>query len=377
MSRAKLLVVEDEPNLLMGIRDMLQLDDYAVMTASNGVEALEVLENSNGTMPDMIVSDIMMPKMDGYRFFEEVRKRPDWGEIPFIFLTAKGEKSDVQRSRRLGVHDHLVKPFEAEDLLLAVHQRLKIQESVIGNKIDALEQLKRRILTILNHEFRTPLTIVAAYSEMVKENSDRMQGDSLQSLDVGELRFFLNEINTGASRLRHLIENFILLVELETGDAAKNYTFWKGRVEDFGVLIGAVVDRFQNDERYVHQCEASIESDLPAITGHGEYLNVMLSELLLNAAKFSPPDKPISLDAYSTAESVCVRVTDQGRGIAADELEVIWDKFYQIDRDQFEDQGAGSGLAIVKGLAELHEAEVRVESTVGEGSSFSLIFPRV
>lgn len=216
MSKAKLLVVEDEHNLLLGIRDILELDDYSVVTAMNGQQALEVLRNQNSQLPDLILSDIMMPYMDGIQFLKEVRKREEWVKIPFIFLTAKGAKIDIQQGKLLGVDDYLVKPFDADDLLVAVESRLKRHEVLNQMSEVKIDDMKRNILTILNHEFRTPLTLVVAYADMLKDNQvDKMSDE--------ELLIFLREINMGADRLRHLVENFILLVELETDDAAKNY----------------------------------------------------------------------------------------------------------------------------------------------------------
>src|SRR5262245_37756933 len=105
MSKARILIVEDDANLLDGIRTILELDHYAVVTAENGVQALHVLR-TQPTPPELIVSDIMMPQMDGIEFLQQVRKETRWVAIPFIFLTARGEKSDVQRGKRLGVDDY-------------------------------------------------------------------------------------------------------------------------------------------------------------------------------------------------------------------------------------------------------------------------------
>src|SRR5262245_22614694 len=102
MSKARILIVEDDANLLDGIRTILELDHYTVLTADNGLHALQVLR-TQPALPELIVSDIMMPQMDGIELLQQVRKESRWVAIPFIFLTAKGEKSDIQRGKRLGV----------------------------------------------------------------------------------------------------------------------------------------------------------------------------------------------------------------------------------------------------------------------------------
>ncbi|MEM6527774.1 MAG: response regulator, partial [Chloroflexota bacterium] len=91
MSRGKILIVEDDANLLAGIRDILQLENYTVLTATDGEAGLAVLEDEEYP-PDLIVSDIMMPRMDGIQFLMKVREIDRFVSIPFIYLTAKGEK---------------------------------------------------------------------------------------------------------------------------------------------------------------------------------------------------------------------------------------------------------------------------------------------
>lgn len=371
MTKATLLVVEDEPNLLLGIRDILELDNYYVMTAQNGQQALDVLQKSAEQLPDLIVSDIMMPYMDGIELLQEVRNREQWVTIPFIFLTAKGEKSDIQRGRRLGVDDYLVKPFDADDLLVAVDAKLRRHQAISRVHAGAVSNIKRNILTILNHEFRTPLTLVVAYADMLKENN-------VEAMNEEELLLFLREINSGADRLRRLIENFILLVELETGDAQKTFAWRKHKITDMETLVKAAYNQVMESDKVLHTGTLKIHEPLPHVIGDRDYLVVIMRELVDNAVKFSTPDKPVRVEAEAVNGDLHVRVIDQGRGIPEAEREMIWDTFYQIDRDTFEDQGAGSGLAIVKGLVSLHEgARVDIQSLANEGSTFTLVLPSV
>src|SRR5262245_12632287 len=118
------LVVDDDQVILETVEDILRLSGYNTLAASNGVKALERLYASS---PDLIVSDISMPDMDGYQFYEAVRANPAWTLIPFIFLSARGQRTDIRRGTRLGADAYLVKPFEPEDLLGAVEARLARQ----------------------------------------------------------------------------------------------------------------------------------------------------------------------------------------------------------------------------------------------------------
>ncbi|HRF93701.1 MAG TPA: response regulator [Aggregatilineales bacterium] len=369
MPKAKLLVVEDEHNLLLGIRDILELDEYSVVTASKGQQALDVLKSQKSGLPDLILSDIMMPYMDGIEFLKEVRKNEAWVKIPFIFLTAKGAKGDVQQGKLLGVDDYLIKPFDADDLLVAVESRLTRHQALNQASEDEIHDIKRNILTILNHEFRTPLTLVVAYADMLKDNNVDKMSDS-------ELLLFLREINMGADRLRHLIENFILLVELETQDAAKNFEWRSHPITNFHTLLETACNKYRNNPRYTNTLELNLPKTVPTVFGDREYIMTMLSELIDNAYKFSPNGEPITVEVGMVENGGAqVRIIDRGRGIPTQEVENIWKSFYQVNREQFEDQGAGSGLAIVRGLARLHNAQLDVTSEEGKGSCFSVTFP--
>ena len=364
--KARVLIVEDDLNLLEGIQTVLELDAYSVISVENGQQALAVLRESS-VLPDLIVSDIMMPHMDGIQLLREVRKVPLWIKIPFIFLTARSEKTDIQRGKQLGVDDYLVKPFDADDLLIAVESRLN-RHKVLNDLFDnAMSTMKRNILTILNHEFRTPLTFVVAYADMLN--------DQTQSLSDEELLTFLRGVNTGALRLRRLIENFIQLVEMETGDAQRSYDLRKAPITKVAELFEASRLEVYNITHFEQPFSIDVEPNLPSFIGDALYLKMGLSQLIDNAVKFSQPDQPISAGARLEGDELLLWVRDQGRGIEPAEQTHIWEMFYQINRETFEDQGTGSGLAIVNNVALLHGGHAEVESRIQEGSTFTLHIP--
>lgn len=367
-TKGRILVVEDDANLLEGIRTVLVLDGYDVVTAENGAIALNWMQQTP-RRPDLIVSDIMMPQMDGIEFLKQVRAVNDWVSIPFIFLTARSEKADVQLGKQLGVDDHLPKPFEADDLLSTVSGKMKRLRAIRSVHEEQISDVKKKILTILNHEFRTPLTFVVAYSDLLnvaREDSAEMNDEEMLS--------FLKGINLGAVRLRRLIENFIMLVELETGDARTAYQLRCAPVRDLPGLL----DRARTvalDGRGDRQIVLQPLFDLPEFYADSDYLLMSLVQLLDNALKFSPADSVIEVGAETAGDAVRVWVRDHGRGIPPDELENIWTSFYQVNRAIHEDPGAGSGLAIVKGIMTLHNGRATVTSEYGRGSTFSLFFP--
>ena len=369
MSKGRILVVEDDNALLEGIRDILELDGYDVLTANNGMDGLKRLHEA-GTPPDLIVSDIMMPKMGGYEFFETVRAEANWVTIPFIFLTAKGEKADVRMGIGMGVDYYVTKPFDSEDLLVAVESRLRRAKQYDARTSTQVAELKRNILTILNHEFRTPLTYVVAYADMLSRDAEDLSPEEFSS--------FLRGIHAGSERLRKLIENFIFLVELETGEALATYNWRKRRITDFEAMLESVVEQAQMEaeDRNIHFV-VEVADEPFAVEGDREYLRGALSRLVENAIKFSKPEGgTVTLRAAAEGERVLLSVSDEGRGIPEQELARIFEPFYQVDRERYEDQGAGSGLAIVRGVAGLHGGEVRVESEAGQGSTFTIVLPR-
>jgi DNA-binding NarL/FixJ family response regulator len=119
--KKKLLLVDDDPNLVLLVKDYLEFRGYEVTAANNGREALEVLDKN---IPDMIICDVMMPEVDGYGFVADLRKRQDIGWIPVLFLSAKGQSQDRIKGLNLGADVYMVKPFEPEELVAQVESSL-------------------------------------------------------------------------------------------------------------------------------------------------------------------------------------------------------------------------------------------------------------
>jgi signal transduction histidine kinase len=373
MRKAKLLIVEDDVNLLASLREIFEMDNYEVMTARDGQQALRLMTQHEDAPPQLIVSDIMMPTMDGFEFLERVRQNPRWVTIPVIYLTAKSDKSDMRQGKFLGVDDYVTKPFDTPDLVAAVEARLKRYQAIDDVQSSRIAGVRRNILTVLNHEFRTPLTLVVAYADMLKEFGE---GEMTHE----QLLEFLKGVNSGADRLRRLIENFILLVELDTDDFRQRSTVWRHqRLREPESVIQQAIDYVTTVRREPRHFEVSVPAPLPAITGDKEFLSIALRELLDNAAKFSPASTPIEVTAWAevttAGEYLYIAVRDHGRGIQPGEVEKIWHSFYQINRDHHEDQGAGVGLAIARGIISLHDGDILVASHPSEGSTFTIALP--
>jgi putative two-component system response regulator len=121
MANETLLVVDDNEALREGLSEMLSFEGFTVITAENGLEALNKM---HVVTPDLIISDISMPQMDGYSYFNAVRSKPEWVTIPFVFLTARAEREDIMLGKNMGAEDYLVKPLSRDELVTAVRSRL-------------------------------------------------------------------------------------------------------------------------------------------------------------------------------------------------------------------------------------------------------------
>ena len=118
----KLLLIDDDPNLILLVKDYLEFRGYEVMAAGNGREALEIL---NLHLPDMIICDVMMPEMDGYAFVNKIRQDSRTSSIPIMFLSAKGQSQDKIKGLTTGADIYMIKPFEPEELVAQVESSLK------------------------------------------------------------------------------------------------------------------------------------------------------------------------------------------------------------------------------------------------------------
>jgi len=137
MSAKKILIIEDQVPMRRNIALLLEMEGFEVVTAGNGVTGVEAARRDR---PNLILCDVMMPEMDGYGVVQALRADKDLSSIPFIFLTAKGDKSDIRIGMNFGADDYLTKPVIREDLLAAVHARLARAEAIDERMTDAVNR---------------------------------------------------------------------------------------------------------------------------------------------------------------------------------------------------------------------------------------------
>ena len=162
------LCVEDELPIREAITDLLQLSisrfDVNVIAAGNGEEGLKQLHYMT---PDLIISDVSMPRMDGFQFLSELRKEHQWARIPFIFLTAHGSQEAERMGRKHGIEQFITKPFDPAEFVKRVETQLKRAFEEQDKSNQAFQTIQKEIAHVLQHEFRTPLTFVMAYFDFL------------------------------------------------------------------------------------------------------------------------------------------------------------------------------------------------------------------
>jgi two-component system sensor histidine kinase/response regulator len=361
-----ILVVEDDSSMLEIISLLLEDEGYQVVQANNGRAGLSTLEDSQ---PNLIISDVMMPGMDGFDFYEQVRAKMEWAQIPFIFLTAKGQRTDVRRGMGLGADDYLTKPFEPEDLLSAVKIRLARAAETQAAMSKVSSDLSERIVQTLTHEFRTPLTLVLGYTDLLEA--------SAKQLPEAERQLILQGLRSGTQRLVDLVEDFLLLNQLETGTLALKMNSERPTTSQPDWIVNLVMDQFmeQAADRNVSLIVKLGAAGATVAASHRD-VSEIARKLVDNAIKFSKGEGGrVVVSTRLEGRFWVLEVADDGIGIRQEALPWIFDAFRQVDRDRREQQGVGIGLAIVRGLTETYQGHVEVESTLNEGSIFTVRLP--
>jgi DNA-binding response OmpR family regulator len=181
----KILVIEDEASLLEDIIEMLRFAEFDVEGASDGEEGLQ---KARYWQPDVILCDIMMPGIDGFDVLRNIRDTGETSNMPFIFLTARGDRNSQRHGMALGADDFIVKPFTTNELLTSISARLKRQADMTETSEARLERTKQQLARMVTHELRTPLisinTVVEVISRQVNQLSPSEINELLESVQA-------------------------------------------------------------------------------------------------------------------------------------------------------------------------------------------------
>jgi signal transduction histidine kinase len=359
---ATILLVDDNAVLLRSIERLLRMEGFQVLTAKDGIDALRQMEKN--PPPDLIISDISMPSMDGFEFFQAVRQHFEWLDIPFLFLTARDQIDDLRRGYNLGVDDYIVKPLDNERLLLIIRSKLKRRTELMEHlnvQQHALDQAKRELAMMVAHELRTPLVSISMVAEILSREIDKMGPEQVQDM--------LDTMQSGSARLTRLSEQMVMFVQLQSGALEHSI---RDHVRPSAVR-DAVVGAIERARQFIHrQHEVPVEyeeEELGArIRGDLSSLEHALAELISNAVTFSPPDKPVTIAEWLDNGFVWLTISDKGPGIPEDELARVFEPYHQVNRQQYEQQGIGIGLPLAQGIIAAHDGVLEIRSVVGRGT---------
>jgi two-component system sensor histidine kinase/response regulator len=365
MAKPIILLVEDDLALLNGMCDTLEMVGYRTVSATNGQEALTALAE---VRPDLIISDIMMPEMDGYDFHQAVSSDSEMATIPFIFLTAKSDQADVRKGLRDGVDAYLIKPFDLEDLLIHVENKLRRFAVIRQEALAQLDELQQQIITMFSHELRTPLTYIQGYTDLLAGQPEAFSRD--------EITTFLQGIQVGSSRLNRLVENLLALVQLDTGVFRQEFEHFAVR-DDVGRLVRLAANHLAPTAANKGiAIDVKVDDHLSPVRLVSTHINQVISNLVDNAIKFSQrPDSRVLVRVYQNEERLLVDVIDEGIGIGPHDARDVFQRFRQVNRAKHEQAGLGVGLAIARGLMQIHGGDIELTSKLGEGSRFTAWFP--
>jgi two-component system sensor histidine kinase/response regulator len=365
-----ILFVDDNAALLRSVEWLLKMEGYTVVLASDGNEAMQRMR-AGAPVPDLIISDITMPGMDGFEFYKTLRKYEQWTEIPFIFLTARDQVEDLEQGYSLGAEDYLVKPLDQDRLLWIVRGKLKRSRELrarITNQEAALKKARQDLATMVAHELRTPLVSITMVADIL--------GREMELLNPDQVREMLDAMQSGQIRLHRLVEQMVMYVEMKSGvmqTTVKN-AMRPHRLHD--VLLEAVRYSQQMDYRQ-RGIPIRLEEEQPDVLVRSDpnSLRQALGEIMLNAVAFSRPADEIRVAQWAADDWTSVVITDRGPGIPEDELGRVFEPFYQVNREWFEQQGIGVGLALVKGIIELHGGIIEIHSDQEQGTRVTVTLP--
>jgi signal transduction histidine kinase len=365
--RGRLLVVDDDPANREVLCRRLERQGHEVQAVSSGLDALRVLGEASF---DLVLLDIMMPEMDGYEVLGRIKSDSALQHIPVIMISALNELQSVVRCVEAGAEDYLTKPFNATLLKARIgacleKKRGRDRESALfeqlqGNykRLQELEQQRDDMRNMIVHDLRTPLTALMVGVEMME--NDR---------DLSEVQHELLTIAASGGRtLLGMINDLLDVEKMESGSAQLQYE----EVTAASLVSGAVKQVSLLAEESRTTLVTDLPAELPAFSGDRKKLSRTLVNLIGNAIKFTGAGTVTVSARQDDPETIRFSVRDTGKGIPAESFGRIFEKFGQLDSRRV---GTGLGLAFCKLAVEAHGGQIMVESTVGEGSTFSFTIP--
>lgn len=360
----KILVIEDEPALREDIVELLSLEGYDAFSAKDGVDGINAAIQFQ---PDLIICDIMMPRLDGYRVLLDVRANSVTQFTPFIFLTAKSTQDEMRQGMELGADDYVTKPFTHIDLSRAVEMRLakraalereQQEQTDIFRAALAYERqqrlFKEKLVAMFSNGFPLPLENILTSNTLLRDYS--------AELNAAERQAHFDRIEASAHHLQRTLDDIILVAQMESGSLQL-----KPEHLNVGALIQQMVDDFRaiygDAYRLVWECRSTDE-----IAADARLLRQISANLIANAIQHSPRGGTVRITLDNQIGRFVLIVTDEC-GSAAPERSGT----RQIGAANVE-PSEDAALEIVTQLVELYGGSLSAQRQPGIGSTIAVTF---
>ena len=361
----KILIVDDVVSNVLLLKILLTNEKFQVCTANCGNMCIE---QARAEKPDLILLDVMMPDISGFDTAVILKKDPELKEIPIIFLTALNNPSDLVHGFQVGANDFLTKPFNKEELVVRVMHQIAL---VAAKRL--IEKQNRELLATINnrdkmysviaHDLRSPMASIRMVLNLV------VTAASPDSVGP-ELFQLLDKANRESEEVHDLLDNLLKWTKSQTGRL--NVVTQDLDLND---IIPGVVDIFEmiaatkNIKLEFKGTDGSL-----VVRADNDMLKTVVRNFMSNAIKFSPEGSSIEIFMSEEGDYAKVSVRDHGVGISADRIDSIFHKG-ETTWGTGGEEGSGLGLQLCQDFARKNGGDVMVESTEGEGSTFSVLIP--
>lgn len=361
----KILIVDDVVSNVLLLKILLTNEKFQVCTASNGKMCIEMAKSEH---PDLILLDVMMPDLNGFDTAVILKKDPETQEIPIIFLTALNNPSDLVKGFQVGANDFLTKPFNKEELIMRVMHQIQL---VAAKRIIIRqnEELKRTIsnrdkmYSVIAHDLRSPMASIRMVLNLaVNVVSKDIVGEEIFGL--------LDKANRESEETHDLLDNLLKWTKSQTGRLSVVY-----QELDLDDIVPGVVDIF----RMIAEMKKIELKYIPAdekliVHADNDMIKTIIRNFLSNAIKFTPEGKSVEVFYKREGDFARISVRDHGVGIEPDRVEAIFHTG-ETTYGTGGEEGSGLGLQLCQDFARKNGGDARVESTLGEGSTFSFTIP--
>lgn len=365
-----ILLVDDTPENLISLKNVLEKHGFEVDTANSGEEALKkVLKNSYV----LIILDVQMPEMDGFEVAEVISGYSKAKETAIIFLSAANtEFRFIAKGYSSGGLDYITKPVDINILLLKIKtfyriyeqsRKLNEMQSILLEEIEfrkEAEKKKDEFISIASHELKTPLTSVKGYIQLLERG--------LNKGDIDLVKSHLAKAQIQLEKLNGLIADLLDISKIESGKIKFNKQYF-----DFDQLLSGIIEVIQQsnpDFKIVKTGAANTN-----IFGDEMRIEQVIVNFLTNAIKYSPGTAEVLITVNLQNNKLYLGVKDYGIGMKPDQLNKVFEKFYRVEETSHRFQGLGIGLYISSEIINRHGGEINVRSVYGEGSEFYFTIP--